>query len=274
MAFTVKDYHDFVQLLSEHPEWKSELRHLLLSDELLALPQIVRELVEVQRHTEDRLNELVETQKHFEERLSRLETIVQHLTEQVHALTEEVRSLGEQVHILTEGQQRLTEQISALTEGQQRLTDTVGGMEGRLLEMTYREKAYGYFGHLLRRVKVVDLATIDDTLEAALAPSEFRDIFRLDLLLSGQLRQTPEPQQIWLAMEVSVTVDKSDVDRAWRRAGLLRQAGYCTLPVVAGERATLGAEVAARDGNVVMLQDGQVKFWEEALSAWGNTAIH
>ena len=39
MAFTVEDYRDLVQLLSERPEWRSELRQLLFSDELLILPE-------------------------------------------------------------------------------------------------------------------------------------------------------------------------------------------------------------------------------------------
>ena len=39
MAFTVEDYRDLVQLLSEHPEWRSELWQLLLSGELLTLPE-------------------------------------------------------------------------------------------------------------------------------------------------------------------------------------------------------------------------------------------
>lgn len=38
MAFTVRDFHDLVKLLSEHPEWREELRALLLSLELLSLP--------------------------------------------------------------------------------------------------------------------------------------------------------------------------------------------------------------------------------------------
>lgn len=63
MTFTVEDYHDLMQLLSEHPEWRSELRQLLLSDELLTLPDIV--------------STLAETQQHAEERLSRIETAIE-----------------------------------------------------------------------------------------------------------------------------------------------------------------------------------------------------
>ena len=42
MAFTVRDFTDLVRLLNEHPEWQSELRRIVLTDELLTLPDLVR----------------------------------------------------------------------------------------------------------------------------------------------------------------------------------------------------------------------------------------
>ena len=39
MTFTIEDYRDLLQLLSERPEWRSELRQLLLFDALLILPE-------------------------------------------------------------------------------------------------------------------------------------------------------------------------------------------------------------------------------------------
>ena len=38
MAFTVNDARDLVRLLAEHPEWRAELRPLILGDEFLAIP--------------------------------------------------------------------------------------------------------------------------------------------------------------------------------------------------------------------------------------------
>lgn len=35
MAFTVRDYQDLVRLLDQHPEWKQELRSMLLTDDFL-----------------------------------------------------------------------------------------------------------------------------------------------------------------------------------------------------------------------------------------------
>ncbi len=46
MAFTVADFHDFVRLLWENPQWRAELRRLVLTDELLELPDLVRRIAE------------------------------------------------------------------------------------------------------------------------------------------------------------------------------------------------------------------------------------
>ena len=235
MAFTVEDYRDLVQLLSERPDWRSELRQLLLSDELLTLPEVVRGLAEAQQRAEVRL-------ANVEDRLSKIETAIQHLTEQVRALTES---------------QRQTE-------------NTVSRLKGESLEWSYHNKIYGYFGYLMRRLKVVDLATIDEALEATLTSGEFRDVFRLDLLATGQLRTSPDRPEVWLAIEISSVVDSNDVDRAWRRAELIRRVTPLVLPVAAGDRVTSGAETAAHDQNVVLMTDGQAQFWDAAISAWIN----
>ena len=235
MAFTVEDYRDLVQLLSERPDWRSELRQLLLSDELLTLPEVVRGLAEAQQRAEVRL-------ANVEDRLSKIETAIQHLTEQVRALTES---------------QRQTE-------------NTVSRLKGESLEWSYQNKIYGYFGYLMHRLKVVDLATIDEALEATLTSGEFRDVFRLDLLATGQLRTSPDRPEVWLAIEISSVVDSNDVDRAWRRAELIRRVTPLVLPVAAGDRVTSGAETAAHDQNVVLMTDGQAQFWDAAISAWIN----
>lgn len=93
-------------------------------------------------------------------------------------------------------------------------------------------------------------------------------MLRLDLLVNGRPRHQPDAPEIWLAVEVSSVVDQGEVDRAARRAGLLRRAGYRAVPAVAGEQMTRGAEEAARSQNVALVQDGQVVFWDEALDAW------
>jgi DNA primase large subunit len=54
MAFTVQDFEDLVRLLEEKPEWRERMRQLILTRELLQLPDLVRQLIEsVQRLSEE-----------------------------------------------------------------------------------------------------------------------------------------------------------------------------------------------------------------------------
>lgn len=66
MAFTVADLHDLIVLLEEQPAWKAELRPVLLGEELLRLPEIVRELAESMRPIPDRLERMEERQDRME----------------------------------------------------------------------------------------------------------------------------------------------------------------------------------------------------------------
>ena len=99
------------------------------------------------------------------------------------------------------------------------LQNDIAWLDDYRLELSYRNKINGYFGHLIRRLKVVDLSIIDEALEATLDPGEFRDVILLDLVATGQLRASPDRPEVWLAIEISSVVDRNDVDRAWRRAG-------------------------------------------------------
>jgi hypothetical protein len=240
MAFTVRDYHDLVQLLTEHPEWQWELRRLLIDEDLKALPGIVRDLAEAQRRAEERLSGV-------EERLGRLE---------------------ETVAALAEAQRRAEERLAGVEERLGRVENKLGRIDGRTLEQEYREKAVGYFGRLLRKTQVIARDNLVDMLEARLSADELDDALLIDLVVRGQPRQRTDWEEVWLAVEVSSVVDRNDVLRACRRAELLRKAGCPTIPVVAGTESTPRAETEARGQSVVMLQDGQSWLWDEALAVW------
>jgi hypothetical protein len=61
MAFTVEDFQDLLRLLEQRPEWQAELRRRVLTDELLELPALVRQLIAAQARTEERLERLEST---------------------------------------------------------------------------------------------------------------------------------------------------------------------------------------------------------------------
>ena len=246
MAFTVNDVRDLTQVLALHPEWLGEVRRLVLTAELLTLPEIVRELAEAQARTERRVEELALAQARTEARLEALTARVDALTVRVEALTVSVQDL---------------------VKSQQQIVNTMGGMKGRLLEMTYRERAVAYFGRLLRRPRVVSMNDLWETLENRLSKLELDDLLALDLLVQGRPREQADLDDVWLAVEVSSVVDQGDVERALRRAGLLRKAGLRAVPLVAGETLTQGAAEVLQDAPIVLMLDGRCEGWKSALAA-------
>jgi hypothetical protein len=385
MAFDVQEYRAFIELLYKHPEWRAELRQLVLTEELLTLPQLVQELVEAHKRGEERMTrieqslvelveaqkrneqsiaELVEAQKRnderfaelievqkrheerlagVEERLTRLEQTVAELVEaqkrnderfaelievqkrheeRLAGVEERLTRLEQTVAELVEAQKRNDERFAELIEVQkrheerlaaveerlakveerlegveerltrlentvaelaeaqkrtelevQRLTNRMGHIVGDLLEIKYRDKPFSYFGRIVRRARVVDLAEVEDWLGERLSEEQLIDLFQLDLVVRGQLRQPrgerKEHPEVWLAVEVSSVVDGEDVQRAARRAEILRQAGLPVLAVAAGGNLTPEARELARTKGVALQADGQLELLEEALANLG-----
>jgi hypothetical protein len=250
MAFTVNDIRDLTQLLTLHPEWRAEVRRLVLTDELLALPDLVRELAEAQKRTEQRVEELVEAQKRTELRVQEL----------VQAQGRAEQRMG-----------RLEGAMAELAHVQQRMWVDLSRLKGQGLEQQYAQKAASYLGRWLRRVRVVlpgalDAAT-ESQLETRLTLDELQELLRLDVVITGTTRPPAPSREVWLAIEVSSVIDRDDVERAQRRAALLRKAGYRAAPVVAGEALTQGATELMQTAPVVLLLDGRSEGWEAALAA-------
>jgi hypothetical protein len=251
MPFELRDFHDLVQLLREHPDWREELRTLLLTQELLTLPILVRELAEGQM----RLTETV----------AQLTVRLDQLTARVDQLTEPVDQLTERVDQLTVRLDQLTETVARLAEAQERLGVQMGEVRGWALEQRYRTHAPAYFGRLLRQIQSVDLGGLAEALREQLGERELEEVLLTDLILTGRLPTPARPSQVWVVLEVSATVDRGDVERAQRRATVLRQARYAAVAVAGGTDATAGARQAASEAGVALLLDGRIDGWQEAL---------
>lgn len=137
-------------------------------------------------------------------------------------------------------------------------------MDGELMELSYERRATGYFGRILRRVRVVEVSELLDALETRLAPEEVEELLNLDLLVAGQPRRAEETE-VWPAVEISALVDTEDVKQAADRAALLCKVGYFAIPAVAGREFTPFAEKTAEKQGVALFRDGRVAFWNQAL---------
>jgi len=173
----------FLELLRTDPEFREEVRRLVLTDELLALPSkfdqlvaVVHELAEIQRQQSEQIRSLMEGQKRTEEQVRvlaeaqrRTEEQLQRQAEQIQALTEAQRRTEEQlqrqveqIRALTETQRRTEEQLQALTQQVSALVAAHARMEEAFQwlinwqrgEMERRE-GERYERHVIRRAPIL-----------------------------------------------------------------------------------------------------------------------
>ncbi len=146
------------------------------------------------------------------------------------------------------------------------MNDQIGELRGETLELRYHRHIGAYFGRTLRRIRTVDILTLEDEIEARLSEDAFIELQLLDILAQGKVRHHPDRPDVWLAIEISATVNTNDVTRARKRADLLCQAGYPTIAVAGGEECSRDAATLAQQHKVVLVQDGgQMTGWDVAL---------
>ena len=237
---TINNMEDLIRILQERPEWQAAARSLIVGEELAQLPGRVTKLEEslaVFIQATDRNFQLVH------QRLERLEGDF----------------AGPK-----EGQARLEGGFAGLKEGQARLEATQTRMSGqlgilvgsnfegrasrlaprhvrRILGISRTEVVYSFEGNKTAEFN----GLLDSAVEAGAITEDEADELRLtDLVLAGQDQQGQQGQRTYVVLEVSVTAQQQDADRALDRAGILEKAtGLRALPAV---MAATGDEDALR----------------------------
>ncbi len=102
-----------------------ELRDSVTKTEFNALKDVVTELAEAQRRTEQRVAELTEAQKELAEAQRRTEQRVDTLAQRMEELAEAQRRTDQRVAELAEAQQRTEQRVAELAEAQQRTEQRV-----------------------------------------------------------------------------------------------------------------------------------------------------
>lgn len=271
VAFQIEDLADLLRLLHEHPEWRDQLRAAILPSEVLALPQSIAEVVEMQKrfqqmleaHNErlDRLEQtvaqLVEAQLRFQQTLEEHSRQIQENSRQMERLQQTVQAHNERLDRLEQTVAELAETVRNLVRVVEALDRRMAKVSGFYYEFHYRERAPAYFGRILRRTRELLPQDIEHLVEPYLSDEERADFYRTDAIVRG-LWQTDE-QEIYFVTEVSETVDTNDVVRALQRTDLLRKAGLRALPAVAGSNATEEARALASREKVLLVTDGTME---------------
>jgi hypothetical protein len=196
MSFTVRDFPTLLRLLQERPEWKAQLRAVLLGEDLLGLPQLVRELAEevrqlaelqrqsgqqlarleeAQIRSEERLARLEEGQIRSEERLTRLEEAQIRSEERLARLEEAQIRSEERLARLEEAQIRSEERLARLEEAQIRSEERLARLEGVVLELVQAQRRmqdeFGRRFDLFQRTQDRFAQIVGATAEARMVPA-------------------------------------------------------------------------------------------------------
>jgi len=251
MRFTVEEFRDLVRVLEEHPEWRSELRRVLLTDELLKLPQVVSRLAEEQHALAAQVRQLAEGQRALAGEQQTLTAQVRQLAEEQRALAAQVRQLAEGQRALAEEQQALTAQVRQLAEDQRALTAQVRQLTLKVDDLVTwqrgeagRREGERYERMTVKRGPVLFSGGMGGSTDNPVVQRRLvrwlKPIFESDRFLEPEEDPTLADLIWWkgdrvAVVEISLKVNGRDVLRASRRAEVLSSIGVNAFPVVIGE---------------------------------------
>jgi hypothetical protein len=262
MPFTVTEFHDLVRLVAERPEWRVELRRLVLTDELLALPEQVARLrhdteqgfqqlaaqvaglTAAQVRTEEQLVTLSQAQARTEQQLTVLSQAQVRTEERLVTLSQAQVRTEEQLATLTQAQARTEEQLVTLSQAQGRTEEELRRLVSWQRGEAGRRDGERYERDILRQAPALfnggqggatDHPDVQQRLTTQLGPLLAGDLFdATDTPLLADLVWWKGEQMT--VVEVSVQVDRQDVGRAERRAATLRRSGAPVMALVIGEQ--------------------------------------
>ncbi len=215
----------FLELLRTDPQFRDEVRLLVLTEDLLALPGKVDRLVEA---------------------VHELTTVQRQQTEQILALTEAQRRTQEQI-------QGLFHQLNELVAAQHRMEEALTWLIDWQRGEAGRREGERYERQVIRRAPVLfnggnggppDDPSVQQRLTALLPPEQRERLLHNeedDPFLSDLIWWKGERVAV---VEASLQVDGYDVTRADHRAATLREAGIPAIGVVIGKE---WADIEAHD---------------------------
>ena len=221
----------------------------------------VAELTQAQTRTEAQVAELTQAQARTEAQVAELTQAQARTGAQVAELTLAQTRTEAQVVKLTQAQTRTEVQLAALTQVAQSLV-VEGGRQatrldavlGRTFEMQFRDRLTSYLGRLMRRGKLLRNDEVLESIEQAVDAGEADEVLRADAIATGVIDGVASH----VVVEVSITCDTDDIDRAARRAGILQQAGLVAVPLVACEACSRESLAYARSRQVRVWCNGAI----------------
>ena len=148
------------------------------------------------------------------------------LTAELLELPKKVDELLKRVEKLEHDVEILKQDVEQLKKDVNYLKGEFGKFKGSDFERKIRDKYYAYFGRLLKKAKILQMEKLIDLIDEAedkreISETERDYLLELDLVVKGKIRKTGK--EVVLAVEISYSLYPEDVERAKKRAEILRK---------------------------------------------------
>ncbi len=236
---TMNTVEDFLRIMRDRPDVREAVRREILSDELLALPQIVAEIGAMVRESQ-------RVQGEHTTRLGRLEGDVTVLKSDVATLKSDMVEVKSDIKDL---QTKVGGLIGSDLE--RRLPTLLPPLLSQRLDL--RRTRLVYTPGLLSALDSSFMSSVEDAADEARIADWQEDRLRVtDLILRA--RRKAGGAEVWIAVEASGTIGRSDIARSSESAAALRAAfEEDAVAVVVGYRIREEEHAQADSGGVNVL---------------------
>ena len=286
MVVEIRTSQDLLDLLDNNEEFRRAARRALLTDELLELPDIVREMQQTQKLMSQQIAQVAERMDRMEERQDRMEDLLARVVAQQELTNERLDRMDERMDRMEERQDRMESRQDRMEGRQDRMESTmasmdrkIGDIDGRLRGWELeRESVAKLLPRLAREYGVVRIKAVsadssrsavrvssvwetrfEEAIDAAfdtgrITAEEEGIVSRTDIVARG--RRGVDGPDLWFAVQASVTIDDNDIERAAVGAGALRKvSGDDAAGVVYGRRIAAQQRVRADELGVAVMLD-------------------
>lgn len=249
---TINNIADLARILREQPEWADTIRGLLLSRELLALPDQFAQFTKLVNHRLDKLETdlgefKVEVRNEFDQLKGDMNLMQGHMN-------------------LMQGDMNLMKgDMNLMKADINQMKGDISNLKGTDYEFKVVKNIKSTIGqHLrLRRVRVLqgvrtdpdrDLEELIENAEdnGAITEGQSYDLSRSDLIASGWSRTSGE--ETYLTAEISVTIGDGDVTRSVQRAAILEAVvDQPVVPAIVGAHIDETRAALAASNNVAVI---------------------
>ncbi len=234
---TINSLDDFLQALDENPQWREAVRSRILGEELLQLPVRFNAFVE-------RVEGFIERFTAFMERTEEFMVQSKEFMERTSEILEEQRAINQR-----------TEQRLNVLEG------NVGNLQGAQYERSVRTKALARSQNVLGFIAPymalnqdgMTAPSLNNAVAQAIRSGTVTldgssDLFEADIIVSAEDNRHA-------VLEVSLTLDDEDIDRAKSRASIMAAVtgGTVTPAVIASRVSEAQREYADAEGVIVFV---------------------